>query len=505
MTKAEKRYFKLYVSRIKSGVNAKFLKLFDLMDKQKNYNESKILEKEESIKTSQFSNLKAHLYKQILQSLRSCHSTNDVDMSIRELLDYTTVLYDRYLFDQCLKTLEKAKQMAEKYDKSVFLMEILEFEKKLVTKFIKTNIEGRVGKLVNESETIQQKLSNINTFSNLSIKLYSFYLKIGFIRNPKDFEIVNSFLYSTLPVFREDQLSFDEKMYLYNSLTGYYFFIQDFERGYEYAKKWVNLFNDNQQYIIPKIEMYIKGINNLLMAQSKLGKYDEFIATTKKFDTICEINDLNLTYNIRLLLFKYASTHKINKYFMLGEFHEGTKIIPEIAESLEKFSDKLDTHYIIIFYYKFACMYFGNDDYKNAVYWLNKIINSKDVNLRSDIHGFARILNLICHFELENTDLVDYYIRSTYRFLIKKEDMHLYQKYIMNFLKKLNSITTEQLTEAFKELWQQLLPLTTNPYEKRAFIYFDIISWLESKIYNKPIAEIIKEKALNKISLNVLN
>ena len=120
-------------------------------------------------------------------------------------------------------------------------------------------------------------------------------------------------------------------------------------------------------------------------------------------------------------------------------------------------------------------MYFGNDDYKNAVFWLNRIINSRDVNIRSDIHGFARILNLICHFELENTDLVDYYIRSTYRFLIKKEDLHLYQKIIMQFLKKLNSITTEQLTDAFIDLRKKLLPLTTNIYEKRAFIYFDII------------------------------
>ena len=35
-----------------------------------------------------------------------------------------------------------------------------------------------------------------------------------------------------------------------------------------------------------------------------------------------------------------------------------------------------------------------------------------------------------------------------------------------------------------------------DPYEKRAFLYLDIISWLESKISNKPVQVIIKEKAL---------
>jgi hypothetical protein len=47
----------------------------------------------------------------------------------------------------------------------------------------------------------------------------------------------------------------------------------------------------------------------------------------------------------------------------------------------------------------------------------------------------------------------------------------------------------------FERLRQQLIPLETNPYEKRAFIYFDIISWLEGKIQHRPVQEVIQEKA----------
>jgi hypothetical protein len=503
LTKAEKRYFKLHVNKQIAGKDTKFLKLFDLIDKQKDYDESKILEKEKTFKSQQLSNLKAHLYKQILQNLRNLNSDEDIDLRIRELIDHSTILYNKCLYDQCVKILDKAKNMAVKYDKNALLLEITEFEKKLVTKYIRSNIEDKVSQLIKSSDQINKKINNINTFSNLTIKLYSFYLKIGFLRNHKDFELVNSFLYSTLPVFQEEQLSFDEKMYLYNSFVGYYFFIQDFERGYEYAKKWVNLFDENNDLILPKVEMYIRAINNLLVSQSKLYKYDEFTNTVQKLDLIIEIPDLKLTENIRLLLFKYSSTHRINRYFMLGEFTEGSKIIPEIAESLENFEHLLDTHYIIIFYYKFACMYFGNSDYKKVIYWLNKIINMKDVDLRSDIHSFARILNLISHYELGNLDLVDYYIRSTYRFLIKKNDLHLFQKIIMKFVRKLNSITRDQLIDAFKDLREQLLPLNDKFYDRRPFIYFDIISWLESKIENRDIQEIIREKALKKISNNV--
>ena len=102
---------------------------------------------------------------------------------------------------------------------------------------------------------------------------------------------------------------------------------------------------------------------------------------------------------------------------------------------------------------------------------------------------------------MQNQDLVDYYIKSTYRFLGKKDDLHYYQNRILRFLKRLDGmLTPDELIKGYEELRDQLLPLETNPYEKRAFVYFDIISWLESKIQKRQVKEIIKEKALKKIA-----
>ena len=184
---------------------------------------------------------------------------------------------------------------------------------------------------------------------------------------------------------------------------------------------------------------------------------------------------------------------------MIGDFTEGTKLIPDIAKELELYENKLDTHNTTLFYYKFACMYFGDENYNKTIFWLNKIINAKDINIRSDIHGFARILNLISHWELNNSDLVDYYILSTFRFLKKKKDFHLYQKFILDFLRKLNNSTPDNITDAFQNLYDNLKPLQSNPYEKRAFVYFDILSWLESKLKGISNQQIIREKAKRKM------
>ena len=501
LSKGEKRHFKLFATRHKGGENAKFLRLFDLMNAQDNYDEKKILQKAPEINPTQLPNLKQNLYKQLLQSLRMLHSDGDIDLKIRELIDHGWILYNRCLYGQSYKFVEKAKDLCVKYEKNILLLEVHDMEKRLASKIVKRDIQEKIDALIPEGEELQGKISNIITFSNLYIKLYALYTKFGFTRNSADFEIVNSFLYATLPAFNEDKLSPDEKMNLYNALVGYYFFIQDSRRAYDYAHKWVKLFDAAPELVIAKTEMYIKAVNSLLDSQYKLSKYEEFIQTSLKFEAINEREDIKLSENIEYLLFKYSSKHILDKYFMLGEFDEGVTQVPEIAENLEIYGEQLNDHSKLIFYYKFACMYFGNEDYKNAVYWLNQIINAKDDDIRSDILCFARILNLISHYELNNQDLVEYYIRSTYRFLGKKDDLHFFQTRILRFLKRLNSfVTDEDLINAFKELREQLIPLTANPYEKRAFVYFDIISWLESKIEKKSVQEVIRKKALKKIA-----
>ena len=50
---------------------------------------------------------------------------------------------------------------------------------------------------------------------------------------------------------------------------------------------------------------------------------------------------------------------------------------------------------------------------------------------------------------------------------------------------------------AFKQLHAKLKVFEDDPYEKRAFLYLDVLSWLESKIENKSVEMIIRRKFLS--------
>jgi hypothetical protein len=73
-------------------------------------------------------------------------------------------------------------------------------------------------------------------------------------------------------------------------------------------------------------------------------------------------------------------------------------------------------------------------------------------------------------------------------------DLNLVQQEILNFIQNLGNLKQDQTKEAFLNLRNRLLEINKMPYQKRPFLYLDIVSWLESKIYEKSVQEIIKGK-----------
>ena len=115
--------------------------------------------------------------------------------------------------------------------------------------------------------------------------------------------------------------------------------------------------------------------------------------------------------------------------------------------------------------------------------------------MREDLLCFSRILNLVAHYEAGMDQNMDVLIKYTYKYLIKMNELHLVQKNFITFLRNLSQIYPHELKGAFIELHKELKAFEDHPYEKRSFMYLDIISWLESKIDNVSVESIIKRKS----------
>lgn len=493
LEKSEKRNFKLFVKRNSASDDLKIIQLFDALDKMADYDEATLLKKNKAIRKQQLSNMKAHLYKQILASLRIIKDENNIDIQLHELMDHARILYNKGLYLQTLKALKQFKDLARANNQISYLQQALFFEKKIEALYITRSMQHRADELCQEADNVNNALTIVNRLSNLSLQLYSWYIQHGHARNEKDMRSIQVFFQINLPPETGRLTGFYERLYLYQSYCWYAFIRLDFLQYYRYCQKWVDLFDTNPDMLAVETASYIKAMHNLMSAHFDLLNSDKLAADIRKFEQFARHKLVTQNDNNRILTYQYLYTARINLYFLQGTFEKGLKMVPFLEDMLKEYGIYLDTHRVLVFYYKIACLYFGSGNNEKAIDYLNRIINQK-ADLRTDLQCYARLLHLIAHYELGNFDLLEYLIKSVYRYMARMENLSKVEDEMFAFLRRSFHVGAHALTPEFEKLLVKLKKYEGNPLESRAFAYLDVISWLESKINKVNVQDVIREK-----------
>lgn len=496
LEKSEKRHFKLYIKRSSSNENLKIIQLFDALDKMEEYDEKVLLKKLSPVTKPQLANLKAHLYKQLLASLRLLKTTVNIDLQLSELLDNARVLYYKGLKLQSFKMLERAKDLAKTNHKYNFLAQVISLEKKIETLHITRSSLEKTEQLANEAAEISVHIDNVIKLSNLALLLYRWYVQNGHARNKEDEKGVRSFFKNMLPPNPEKITDFYERLYLYQSYCWYAFIRQDFLMYYRYSKRWVDLFYEEPAMVTVETGHYIKGMHTLLNALFNLRSFQMFQVVLKRFEKFAATPSSNTHDNFRVHTFIYINAAKLNWHLMTGTFAAGLALVPKIQAGLDQYASYIDLHRILVFNYKISELYFGNGDYATCIDYLQKIINEHG-NLRIDLQCYARLLHLMAHYELGNDSIIESLTRSVYRFMAKMKNLSIVEEEIFKFIRSTFNLSIKKLKPELENFLYNIKHLEGSRFETRAFSYLDVISWVESKVYEKPMHVIVHEKYLN--------
>ncbi len=490
MSQTEKRYFKLAASVQRGDRN--YLKLFEALEKQEEYDAGKIKKQFHGERfTARIDTTKNYLYRLILVSLESYHSGKSADQELKSLLNQVRILFGKELYDQCARLLRKARKTAEKYGKHLVLMEITEWEIDLI------RVQGYQGKTEKEMDKYYDGISAANSrylgekeYEHLSTKMFVKRAREGNTRRSADMKAYREIIHH--PALKAARLStYEACHHYYTILCGYYFIKNDFKKAYKYASEVVALTEAHPHQATERPETYVVTLNNLLLCQYNMKMYREMRETLKKFKKI--------NYGPQLVKSKiFYIVHEAEMHICTdtGEFEKGKKFLGSAIEELGK--NRLPKAFRMSLCLSMFKIYFGTGEFKKALHYLNEMINEPETDTRIDIHCFVRIINLIVHFEMGNNDLLEHIVKSTYRYLYKRNRLYRFETSIMNFIRiKIPGIINEaSLILAFRDLKAELENITEDPFEKRALGYFDFISWLESKIKNKTFEEVVRERSL---------
>lgn len=461
-----------------------FVKLYFTIVRIKNVETSNLLKEIPEMKVSQLANIKKELYTKILERLKLAQKRTPFD-EYRSMLKNYTVLKGLNLTDQADKWRDKALQYKEANG--------------ILSDAVLVDEESYYYEIIADA-TGQYMFSNeVHPFTTSLKKEYlhlrKFYLTNRFSKNAVEYQKIEHQTNSVLQNVKYDALSLYDKI-VYNRLLYQYHYIQrNFVLAYKYATTLIQIYKaENLDAYYEAV--YLKLLNYQLLCLFRLNAREKYRQVLDEFRSITFKPSLQ---NIRLLKvtqYKYVLTHTLNWHLINGDFEGGINLLNEHSRFLIQNEKELDASFINGTHYKAACVYFGNGDYQSCIQYLDKIIYFKDTSLRSDLEIFARILKLTALFELQEDEYIYENIRGVYSYLARNKQLNKFQKEIMNFLRICARLPTADVTDALINLREALGKVAQDKFEQRPFFYFDVISWLDSKLSNKSIAEVIGERGL---------
>lgn len=481
LSKSEKRNFTVYSSRLQDTDGLMYIRLFEILDKQETLFEKEVREKLGNISTAKYSNLKRHLYTQILTSLRHLHKEKKADIKIREYIDFAYILYGKGEYMSALKLLDKAKKIAEKNHTDFSSIIIVEFEKLIQSRHITRSSTDTITQLIDQAQDISITIRNRAKLSNLKASIHRYYISKGHVTNQHEELELQQFLHTELEDIKTINLGMMEKVYLNQIYVWYYYILNDFRKVYKYASQWVKLFEDSEELLKRDVDLYLRGYHYILTATFNLRDKDQHKSSLLKFEEFRRTQYKSFNDNSKITSFLYVHTGRMNQHFLSRTFNKGVEEIPRTLRRLKRYQYNLDAHKFMIIYYKIAWMYMANNQPNIAKPYLENIIDNQSQSLRIDIQIYSRLMYLMLYYDLDDFESLRRLSNIYLKYICKANENNEVQLVILNMFKQLSSIPILERKDILKENLKTLKKQSRTKYNSRAFLYLDIINWIESK------------------------
>ncbi len=484
MTQGEKRHFSIYSKRHVVGERNTYSILFDAISKQAVYDEKKLLRKFAGQKmTNNFSAAKHQLYQLILEGLRSFHAGKSVDSELRGLLEKVEVLFNKGLIKQCSKLLQKARKTAVEYERYISLLEVILWERRVHSKSMYSDLKA-FHALHDEEREALEKIDNAGAMLNLYVSSFTQLVHAGRSRSEEATIAFKALLEDPLLADESKALSYPAKVFYHSVHANYNDSIGNDVVNNKHQQRLIELVEEHPQLLRSDFSRYITFVDNFCISGIRLGRYEECLKKLDRLHAIHQKHKAQQTPAIAARVFSTIAMHRLCAYYRQGKFEEGLKVVPEVEANWETY------HRLVLRQRRHDLMfdlfytYFGCGQFQQALHWLNACMNDKDITIRAAEASLLRLLEIVVHYELGNTDLVSFLVRNTYRFLLNKGQLFdseaLFLKYIRTRLPKV--FDRKDLMQVLTDLRNELMQLQENPYEQQFLDPFDMIGWLNSKI-----------------------
>ncbi len=493
----EKRYFKLQSSLQKK--NSNLTQLFDFLCTVEAYDEEAVRSQFAGEKfLDQLAVTQNHLYEFILKSMRSYHLKRSTEFKLQGMMQDVQFLFEKGLKAQAETVLRRLRKVAEKHDSFLILLQVVEYETKLIAEgFFVGKDESDLDALSEQYYELLGLLQNEREYMDLQFKVFNNYYKIGVERKNEGYktndQIINQFAlrhYDKALTYRS-RLAFLNIHAQYQKING------NWAEAYRYRKQLLELVSERfgTSFESDTTKRYFVAINNLVPICMKLGKYDEVAKLLNELDTI-EERSLATHYSVELgqRIRMQGMIGRLALYTRLGMQQEGLAMAADIVARKDEVEHYPRRYVVMHLYFNLAYFLFSVGKFSDALRYCNKILNDNDIRDIEDLHASTRLLAMMLQYELGRSELLEYLVRSARRYLVKLEGLYPFESILLAFLRRSSSLTVAETKRELTILRKELVAVGYEPGDRNALSTLDLLSWVDSKIEGRPMTDILKAK-----------
>lgn len=500
MSPHEKRYFKRFAQFSGQSETNNYIKTFDQLNGMGHYDEESLDKWIDQVSFRGHFPATIHfLMRLILKSLKQFKSEKDDFVKARDQVEYARILLAKGKYHLAQKFVRKARKMASELEMTGLLIEVLELEKELLFKTEAKKLSEQLEAAQREQRQqlgrldLEMELKHIREGYNLLRK------KDNVLRGEERRAQLESI--RSLPVFARIDVpeGFFAQLHLLTLKSRFALSKKEYRNAHLLAQENILHWERNPDWISRQPGLYIQYLSDYLNT-CILGLEKDAASETisKILETKVHTNDEEIE------LLKQSLSTQLVFCLNAGDRIQGEVVVQNIERLLLIHGERISMDRKLNFYYNITIFYFFQGVYKKALQSLNRILNLPRSDLRQGLQAFARIFQILLHYELGDRDLAEYLLRSSSDLLRRRGQLYTLEKTIFKTLRIL--IQAPNLDLARNDLqqnYESLIELAQNPTGKEPAGAWEFIFWLQSFLEKRSLTDVYLKRVNDRWNLTL--